>query len=124
MSVAAAAALQASNRYDLRIHVFQARDVPAADSNGLADPYIVARIAGREMRTHVRRRAARMSAHTALPCLPFNPDTVRRKTPPPGVADEGCAVSRSRLSRASRAEGGTGCPAPPYPAITSSPCCV
>ena len=32
--------LTTSNTYDLRVHVYQAKDLPAADANGLDDPYV------------------------------------------------------------------------------------
>ena len=41
-------------KYDLRVHVYQAQDLPAADANGLCDPYIKLSIGGREQRTTIQ----------------------------------------------------------------------
>jgi hypothetical protein len=38
----------------VRVHVYQARDIEAADSNGLSDPYIIVKIAGQEKQTETR----------------------------------------------------------------------
>ena len=42
--------------YELRVHVYQANDLPPADADGQSDPYLVATIAGKRMQTSVRRR--------------------------------------------------------------------
>ena len=33
--------------YDVRAHIYQARDLPSADENGAADPYVMLRVGGR-----------------------------------------------------------------------------
>ncbi len=43
--------------YQMRIHVFQCRNIPAADSNGLSDPFLKIRFAGREsIKTKVKKK--------------------------------------------------------------------
>jgi hypothetical protein len=37
--------------YQVRVHVYQGRELPAADANGLCDPYIVCKLAGRKEQT-------------------------------------------------------------------------
>jgi Ca2+-dependent lipid-binding protein len=38
------------------VHLFQARDVPAMDSNGLCDPYVRVKVMGREQKTKVIKK--------------------------------------------------------------------
>lgn len=42
--------------YQMRIHVFQAKNVPAADSNGLCDPFLKLKFLGKELRTPVKKK--------------------------------------------------------------------
>eukprot|EP00727_Mastigamoeba_balamuthi_P006292 m51a1_g2283 putative C-tail anchored protein (1298) ;mRNA; r:389989-394502 len=50
-----ALAPQRSRRYRLRAHVYQARDLPAADQSGLSDPYVSVRIANQKAKTAVEK---------------------------------------------------------------------
>ena len=45
-------------RYELRAHIYQARDLQAADDNGLADPYVKVSLAGASGETEVTKLAA------------------------------------------------------------------
>jgi hypothetical protein len=48
------AALTAStdtSTFEVHVHVFQGRDMPAADANGLCDPYVVVRFMGHAAKT-------------------------------------------------------------------------
>lgn len=39
------------SQYQLRCHIYQARKLPAADTSGLCDPYLVIRLAGKKLKT-------------------------------------------------------------------------
>eukprot|EP01038_Epipyxis_sp_PR26KG_P004421 gene4421-6250_t len=40
-----------STEFQMRVHVYQCKDIPPADSNGLADPYLKVNFMGKELRT-------------------------------------------------------------------------
>lgn len=46
--------LPARRRFELRVHVFQARNLLAADADGTSDPYVVVRYGGSVERTRIR----------------------------------------------------------------------
>lgn len=48
-------ALASMQDYQLRVHLFQARNLPSADDNGAADPYVVVKCCGQRQVTPVQR---------------------------------------------------------------------
>ncbi len=39
-----------SAQFQLRVHLFQGRNLPATDNNGLADPYVIVRCCGKKLK--------------------------------------------------------------------------
>ena len=54
--------------YEVRLHLFQARDLPPMDDNGLLDPYVVAVLGGQRLQL-LRQRAVTAAGRASLaPC--------------------------------------------------------
>merc|ERR1712087_163373 len=51
-------------QYQLRAYIYQARNLPAADSNGLSDPYVVMRLAGKMARIPTKKKTLNPIWHT------------------------------------------------------------
>lgn len=69
--------------YALRVYIFQARDLPASDENGLLDPYVKVRFCGKKEKTRVHSMTTAplfyqtLQFHEMLPRdLNFGPDIV------------------------------------------------
>ena len=47
------AGVDGKGRWELRVHIYQCKDLPAADDDGTSDPYIKVTIAGQTQKTRV-----------------------------------------------------------------------
>lgn len=53
-------------RFQLRTHLYQARNLPAADSNGLSDPYALVRISGAQVKSAVIKETLNPTWYTTV----------------------------------------------------------
>ena len=51
----AAATISNARHYRVRVHVYQGRDLPSSDPNGLLDPYVKVKFCGAKKKTRVKR---------------------------------------------------------------------
>ena len=53
-------------QYQLRAHIYQARELPAVDSNGVCDPYVIISSGGKQAKTSIIRENSNPSWFTTL----------------------------------------------------------
>eukprot|EP01006_Ploeotia_vitrea_P043964 TRINITY_DN66795_c5_g1_i1.p1 TRINITY_DN66795_c5_g1~~TRINITY_DN66795_c5_g1_i1.p1 ORF type:complete len:1371 (-),score=823.25 TRINITY_DN66795_c5_g1_i1:1409-5521(-) len=53
-------------KYELRCHLYQGRNLPAADANGLSDPYVTVRIGGEQAKGKVETETVNPTYYTTL----------------------------------------------------------
>lgn len=53
-------------KFQLRAHIYQCRNLPAADANGLSDPYLKVKIAGNMVKTEVIQETLNPTWYTTL----------------------------------------------------------
>lgn len=57
-----------------QIHVYQARNLPAADASGSIDPYVVVKFMGHEAKTTVKKQTKNPSWYVSAHALVTNVD--------------------------------------------------
>eukprot|EP00743_Colponemidia_sp_Colp-15_P008352 GILK01009071.1.p1 GENE.GILK01009071.1~~GILK01009071.1.p1 ORF type:complete len:1605 (-),score=326.59 GILK01009071.1:77-4891(-) len=67
-------------QYELRAHIYSARDLPPADSDGAADPYVVVRCAGEYQKTVTKRTTLHPQYYQTVSMVVKLP---LRQAPPP-----------------------------------------
>ena len=97
--------LQDLRPYCLRVRVYQGRNLPASDANGLLDPYVKARFCGHKKKTRVQSETTSpmfyetLEFHEMLPAdLNYAPDIVLQVWDKDSIGGSNTAMALLRMA--------------------------